>query len=509
MDQPPRDERPQESERPDYPDAGQRSRVGVDTWVAEHGERMERYSGVFGRARRALDRVRGWARLVAFVAVVAAFPLAVDDEYLQRVGVDTLIFMLLAVGLNVVVGYAGLLDLGYVAFFGFGAYTYAVVSSDKYDYHWPAEVTIPFVIVTAAALGLILGLPSRRLLGDYLAIVTLFFGQLFVTVTNNATDVKLPGMDAAKDLTGGPNGITDLDRIDLAGLELTSLSRYFWFTLALFVLVVVGIHFVNESRTGRAWRALREDPLAAEAMTMPVNRLKLLAFAFGAAVAGVTGTIFASLQTAVFPQSFDVSLLIILYAMVILGGTGSLAGAALGAIVVNVLLEGLTNTDDTLPLVGETPPRLLFYGLIVVGLLLIVRPWRWLAIVAAATIALGVVVRLAAEQWWERGTVGRPVTAGRIADLVDGWLLFPRDPVDIGNYAFVALIATVLVLTVVRSPWRWLGLAPVLYLAAFVWENRLIHEPSVTRFILLGAILVALMAARPQGLFGTARVEIV
>ncbi len=502
-DEPPIERRPQESERFEYPDATQRPRVGVDTWVAEHGERVQR-----GPLRRAAERVPGWARLLAFVAVAAVFPVAVDDEYLQRVGVDTLIFMLLAVGLNVVVGYAGLLDLGYIAFFGFGAYTYAIVSSDKYDYHWPAEATIPFILVVTAALGLLLGLPSRRLLGDYLAIVTLFFGQLFVTITNNSTDVKLPFMDRARDLTGGPNGITDLDPIDFAGVELNSVPRYFWFALALFVLVVVALHFVNESRTGRAWRALREDPLAAEAMTMPVNRLKLLAFAFGAAVAGVTGAIFASLQTAVFPQSFDVSLLIILYAMVILGGTGSLAGVALGAIVVNVLLEGLTNTDDTLPVVGETPPRLLFYGLVAVGLALIVRPWRWLAVAAAATIVFGFAARLIAEQWWERGTAGRPSQAGRIGDLVDGWLLFPRDPVDIGNYAFVALIASVLVLTLLRRPWRWIALAPVLYLAAFVWENRLIQEPSVTRFILLGAILVGLMASRPQGLFGTARVEI-
>ncbi len=498
-DEPPIERVPQESERPEFPDAAQRPRVGVDTWVAEHGERSHRYAGWRGPLLRALDRIPLWARLLLFAGAAALYPLAFHgDEYLQRVGVDTLIYMLLAVGLNIVVGYAGLLDLGYIAFFGVGAYTYAVVSSDKFDYHWPSWVSLPFILVVCAVLGLVLGLPSRRLLGDYLAIVTLFFGQIFVTITNNAIRLDLPFTDKPVDLTNGPNGITELDEISFGGLEITSTLDFFYFSLVVFLLVVLAVHLVNESRTGRAWRALREDPLAAEAMTIPVNRLKLLAFGFGAATAGLTGAIFASLQGSVFPQNFNVQLLIIIYAMVILGGAGSLPGVALGAIVVNGLLEVLTRPDQA---------RVVFYAAILLGIVLLVRPWQWLAYVLGATLAFGLVVRQAGEALWERGVSGN--VPGRLGGPLEQWLLVPSNPEQFAKYAYVGLIAAVLALTLLGTRLRWILLPAVLWLGAFVWENVLIGEPATTRFILLGAILVALMAARPQGLFGTTRVEIV
>ena len=145
----------------------------------------------------------------------------------------------------------------------------------------PAEAAR--VLVALPPVGLLLGLPSRRLLGDYLAIVTLFFAQIFVVLTTNADRIKLPWNDGPTDFTGGPNGITDIDAISILGYEFGSIRSYLWLSLGVFTLVIVALRLLNHSRTGRAWRALREDPLAAELMSIPVNRLKLLAFAFGAA----------------------------------------------------------------------------------------------------------------------------------------------------------------------------------------------------------------------------------
>ncbi|MGH3115019.1 MAG: branched-chain amino acid ABC transporter permease, partial [Gaiellaceae bacterium] len=195
-----------------------------------------------------------------------------------------------------------------MAFYGFGAYMYAWVSSGQFDIHLPTELAILLVVTASALLGLLLGLPSWRLVGDYLAITTLFFAQIFVELTLNLDRLQLPWMDEPLDLTGGPNGIPGIDRMQILGIELPGVRDYFFLLLIVFALVVIGLYYVNESRTGRGWRASREDPLAAELMTTPVNRLKLLAFAMGAAIAGLSGSIFAAVQTGVFPQNFEVVL---------------------------------------------------------------------------------------------------------------------------------------------------------------------------------------------------------
>ena len=208
--------------------------------------------------------------------------------------------MLLALGLNIVVGYAGLLDLGYVAFYGFGAYGYAMLASPKFGLHWDTLAIIPVVVVATAILGFLVALPSRRLLGDYLAIVTLFFGQLFVTVYQNGNRISFLGLTRSYDLTGGPNGIPDVDNFNLGGLHVGSVRGYYYVALVIFLLVLTCVYLVDLSRTGRAWKSLREDPLAAEMMGIPVKRLKLIAFACGAGIAGLTGTLFAGLNTAVF-----------------------------------------------------------------------------------------------------------------------------------------------------------------------------------------------------------------
>ena len=246
---------------------------------------------------------------------------------------------MLAVGLNITVGWAGLLDLGYVAFYGFGAYAYAWVSSDHFDLHWPTVPTILAVVAVTALLGLLVGLPSRRLSGDYLAIVTLFFAQMFYELTVNLDRINVPWSDKTLNLTGGPNGIPGIDNMEIFGIDLTSFQDYYFLLLILLAVVVVALHRLNQSRTGRAFRAIREDPLAAELMTIPINWLKLLAFSMGAAVAGLAGTVFAAVQVGTFPQNFQVMLLIMIYAALILGGLGSIPGAILGAVVVGAVPE--------------------------------------------------------------------------------------------------------------------------------------------------------------------------
>src|SRR3954452_19440861 len=193
-------------------------RIGVDEWVASHEGRRETRSGIAGRARPRLARIPHPALFAAFGIAAATLPLWTDNDYVIRVGFDTLLYMLLALGLNITVGYAGLLDLGYVAFYGFGAYVYAMLASDKFGQHWPTLAIFPTVLILTMILGLIVALPSRRLVGDYLAIVTLFFGQLFITVTNNGNRIF------GHDLTGGPNGIADIDPFHFLGRSFSSLT---------------------------------------------------------------------------------------------------------------------------------------------------------------------------------------------------------------------------------------------------------------------------------------------
>jgi branched-chain amino acid transport system permease protein len=486
---------------PARPDEAQEApRIGVDEWVASHEGRAERQSGIAGRVRAEFERVPRPAFYLGFGIVAALLPLLTNNDYIVRVGFDTLLYMLLALGLNIVVGYAGLLDLGYVAFYGFGAYGYAMLASPKFGLHWDTLLIIPVVVVATALLGLLVALPSRRLVGDYLAIVTLFFGQLFVTVYQNGNQISILGFTRRYDMTGGPNGIPDVDNYDLAGLKISSIPGYYYAALVIFMLALTCVYLVDQSRTGRAWKSLREDPLAAELMGIPVNRLKLVAFAFGAAIAGLTGTLFAGLNTAVFSADFDVPTLIIVYAMLILGGAGSLGGVILGALVVNVSLEVL-----------RTPGHAtwIFYVVLVATLLARVRPWKRLAVLVAGTIGFGFAAHAVVAATWPRGTQGAPAIGGWLGSFLRHWEIHPANPQYIGNLAFVGLVFAILALTLLQGWWRVVAMIPTIYLASFTWENRLVVEPSITRLILIGVILIVLMNARPQGLLGTTRVEIV
>ena len=487
-------------EVPERPDATSRPRIGVDEWVAQVEGRREGERGLAGSLRRAWNALPPVGRLALFAVPAALFPLFTSSGDLFRFGILTVLYALLAVGLNIVVGYAGLLDLGYMAFFGFGAYLYGFLASDFSGRHWPPEATIPVVIVGSALLGLLLGLPSRRLLGDYLAIVTLFFGQAFVVFATNADRINFPHFGVVN-LTGGPNGLIDIDPLSFFGLEITTYRGYFYVSLIALILVITMLHFLHGSRTGLAWRALREDPLAAEVMSIPVNRLKLMAFAFGAATAGLTGAIYGAVLGGAYPGDYDIGVLITVYAIVILGGAGSMAGVLVGAVVVMVVPELMRSPENA---------RWLFYGALLLALVVRLRPWRLLAGVVAGVVALGFALHALADAVWPRLTGGRPQGGGFVADVIDSWMLLARQPQELGSWGFAALVAAIVLLTQVRGLWRTIALVPALYLAAFVWENRLIQEVAgATPLIILGALLVVLMNARPQGLFGTARVEIV
>jgi len=466
--------------------------VGADEWVARAGHRREYLPSWLGTAQRQAERIGWWPRLAAAGLAAAALPLIGLGGFQLQVGIDALVVALLAVGLNIVVGWTGLLDLGYVAFFGCGAYGFALVSSGQVGpngIHLPSYLSIPLVILATAALGLVVGLPSRRLVGDYLAIITLFFGEAFVEFTNNV----------APNTLGGPNGIVGIDPISIFGHQITTNTGYYLLLVVVLVVTMAVLRLLEFSRTGRAWRAVREDPLAAGSMTIPVDRVKLMAFAFGAAVAALAGTIFAAQQISVFPTDFDTPYLILIYAGLILGGAGSIAGAATGALVIMVIYDGLLRSP--------TYSGYLFYGLILLTLVVKLRPWRRLGLVLGATVALGFAVHAIAAAISSRAVAGSPSSTGWIGSVLHDWVIVPANATAAGNWGFVALVCLLIALVQVRPRTRTVLLPPTLYLAAFVWETRLSVEPAVTRQLMIGAILIVMMNARPQGLLGQRRVE--
>src|SRR4051812_47573415 len=216
--------------------------VGVDEWVARSGERREAAKGWRGAVERGAERVGWWPRLAVVGAVGALIPLVGLNDFQLQIGVNALLLAMLALGLNISVGWAGLLDLGYIAFYGFGAYVFALLSSQQLGsdgLHLQAWQSIPMVLIAAAILGLLVGLPSRRLIGDYLAIVTLFFGEVFLEVTTNV----------GTDTLGGPNGIPAIDPIKGFGQQILTLKGYYYFLLIAILVVIAALHLLDQSRT--------------------------------------------------------------------------------------------------------------------------------------------------------------------------------------------------------------------------------------------------------------------
>ncbi|MDR3453662.1 MAG: ABC transporter ATP-binding protein [Rhodoferax sp.] len=270
---------------------------------------------------------------------------------------SSLLYVMLALGLNIVVGFAGLLDLGYVAFFALGAYMYGLLASPQLTdnfpaiaamfpngLHTPVWIVIPAGALLAGGFGVLLGTPTLKLRGDYLAIVTLGFGEIIRVFLNN--------LDQPINLTNGPKGVNQIDPITFFGLnlgrpvtvfgfEVASVSLYYYLFLALVLISVLVCYRLQLSRIGRAWMAIREDEIAAKAMGINTRNLKLLAFGMGATFGGVAGTMFAAFQGFVSPESFSLMESVMIVAMVVLGGIGHLPGVILGAVLLSALPEVL------------------------------------------------------------------------------------------------------------------------------------------------------------------------
>lgn len=268
-----------------------------------------------------------------------------------------LLYVLLALGLNIVVGYAGLLDLGYVAFYAVGAYMFALMASphlfENFEWiaqllpnglHTPIWLVVPLAALLAAIAGVLLGTPVLKLRGDYLAIVTLGFGEIIRVFLNN--------LEHPVNITNGPRGLDRIDSmrlfgfdfgkgIEIGGFAIPSVTLYYYLFLVLVVFSVVICHRLETSRIGRAWMAIREDEIAAKAMGINTRNMKLLAFGMGATFGGVSGAMFAAFQGFVSPESFSLMESIMIVAMVVLGGIGHLPGVILGAVLLAALPEVL------------------------------------------------------------------------------------------------------------------------------------------------------------------------
>lgn len=324
---------------------------------------------------------RWWKVGLALLVSVVVIPLAGRDNFaLTFMCIQMFINIALAMGLNLVVGFAGLLDLGYIAFFAGGAYIYAMFGSPQAKLFLPESLhhlfplggwwfwaAIPVSIAVAAFLGLLLGLPVLRLRGDYLAIVTLGFGEIIAVLATN--------LDHPINFTNGNRGIVSITPPSLLGFQLDQTLHFYLIGLTIAVLTAAVMIRLERSRTGRAWAAMREDEIAARAMGINLTKYKLLAFMTGASFAGVMGMLFAVKQNFVNPASFSFLESIGILAMVILGGLGSIQGAVIGAIVVTVIrLLILKDLADFLSSTVHLPPAFNIpqYQPLIFGLILIV-----------------------------------------------------------------------------------------------------------------------------------------
>ncbi|MFO7188361.1 MAG: ABC transporter ATP-binding protein [Pseudomonadota bacterium] len=291
-----------------------------------------------------------WTGLLLVAAALVLLPFvagSVGGPAWVRVLDFALLYIMLALGLNIVVGFAGLLDLGYIAFYAVGAYCYALLASPHFDIHLPAWTLLPIGAVMAAIFGVLLGAPVLRLRGDYLAIVTLGFGEIIRIFLNN--------LNAPVNITNGPQGISRIDPLafgefslaksqTLFGITLSSAHLHYYFFLVCALLTIFICMRLEDSRIGRAWVAIREDEIAAKAMGINTRNVKLLAFAMGATFGGVAGGLFAGFQAFVSPESFILMESIVVLCAVVLGGMGNIPGVVLGGIILATLPEFLRYT---------------------------------------------------------------------------------------------------------------------------------------------------------------------
>ena len=356
--------------------------------------------------------------VLAVILVIFPFVAANFGNSWVRIIDFALLYIMLALGLNIVVGFAGLLDLGYIAFYAVGAYIAALLASPQFavvlesfvnnypvvgnflmavfgpeiaqtGLHLSVWIIVPIAAAVAGLFGALLGAPTLKLRGDYLAIVTLGFGEIIRIFMNN--------MNSPVNITNGPQGINMIDPIrifgvslsgeagsnatlNIAGFSMPSVNAYYFLFLALCIVIIFVSLRLQNSRLGRAWVAIREDEIAAKAMGINTRNIKLLAFSMGASFGGVSGAMFASFQGFVSPESFSLTESIVVLAMVVLGGIGHIPGVILGAILLAALPEILRHSVEPLQnllfgkiLVEAEVLRQLLYGLAMV-LIMLNRP---------------------------------------------------------------------------------------------------------------------------------------
>jgi branched-chain amino acid transport system permease protein len=282
---------------------------------------------------------------IALALIALPFALAMAGTAWVRITNFAVLFVLLSLGLNIVVGFAGLLDLGYVAFFAVGAYVYALLASPHFGLHLPFWVILPIGAAVAGIAGAVLGAPTLRLRGDYLAIVTLGFGEIVRIFMNN--------LSSPLNITNGPKGINLIDPFRIGDFSFSANSgalsgpiKYYYFLLLVLLAVIVINRRLQDSRIGRAWVAIREDEIAAKAAGINTRNIKLLAFAMGASFGGIAGGMFAAIQGFVSPESFILNESIMILAMVVLGGMGNIWGVIAGAVLLSFMPELLRYTVE-------------------------------------------------------------------------------------------------------------------------------------------------------------------
>ncbi len=331
------------------------------------------------------SRQSAWSTYAVLAIGLLALPFLVQagiGRSWVRIIDMALLYSMLALGLNIVVGYAGLLDLGYIAFYAVGAYVYALLDSPQFGLHWPIWAVLPIGAACAGLFGLLLGAPTLRLRGDYLAIVTLGFGEIIRIFLNN--------LNEPVNITNGPQGIYLIDSIHIGRFSfshnhtatfpgLTGPVQYYYLFLALTLLVMFIALRLQDSRVGRAWAAIREDELAAAASGIHLRNFKLLAFAMGATFGGLAGGLFAGFQGFVSPESFNLTESVMILCMIVLGGMGNVFGVILGAITLTVLPEALRMLGDWQlnhsghMIIDPNDLRMLLFGLALIAMMLI-RP---------------------------------------------------------------------------------------------------------------------------------------
>ena len=320
----------------------------------------------------------GFALIAAALAILP-FIVGMQGQTWVRVVNTALLYVMLALGLNIVVGFAGLLDLGYIAFYAVGAYLYALLASPHFGLHLPFWIILPIGFLVACLFGVLLGAPVLKLRGGYLAIVTLGFGEIIRIFINN--------LNEPINITNGPQGITLIDPVRLgpvsfsgtdrlAGLDFTSPVKYYYLLLALVLVIIVVNIRLQDSRIGRAWEAIREDEIAAQAMGINLRNMKLLAFAMGASFGGVAGGMFSAIQGFISPESFGLFESIIVLAMVVLGGMGNIPGVILGAVLLSIFPEALRYMAPLQKaafgheIIDPEAARLLIFGLAMIFIML-------------------------------------------------------------------------------------------------------------------------------------------